>query len=242
MRAPSTPPAPPVAFGGPITENPQSRPIHRPCRSVSHRRTAPVRIADSSALVAGVDEAGRGPLAGPVAAAAVILHPERPIAGLDDSKRLTPARREALEPEIQGRALAWSVAFASAQEIDRINILQASLLAMRRAVAALDPRPLEVLVDGNRTTEFGCAARAIVGGDGLVPAIAAASILAKVARDRLMARLEHDYPGYGFAGHKGYPTAAHRAALVRLGPCPEHRLSFAPVRAALLAGGGAREG
>ena len=197
---------------------------------------------DSALLIAGVDEAGRGPLAGPVAAAAVILHPGRPIAGLDDSKRLTPARREALEPEIQGRALAWSVAFASAQEIDRINILQASLLAMRRAVAALDPRPLEVLVDGNRTTEFGCAARAIVGGDGLVPAIAAASILAKVARDRLMARLEHDYPGYGFAGHKGYPTAAHREALVRLGPCPEHRLSFAPVRAALLARGGARAG
>lgn len=184
-------------------------------------------------LVAGVDEAGRGPLAGPVCAAAVILDPRRPIAGLDDSKRLSPARRVELEPQIQARSLAWSLAFASAEEIDRLNILQASLLAMGRAVAQLDPHPLRVLVDGNRCPDLECPARAIVGGDGLIPAIAAASILAKVARDRLMERLELDYPGYGFARHKGYPTADHRDALVRLGPCPEHRRTFGPVRALL---------
>lgn len=193
--------------------------------------------ADPVILVAGVDEAGRGPLAGPVSAAAVILDPNRPIPGIDDSKRLTPRMRESLEPRIQARALAWSVAWASAREIDQLNILQASLLAMRRAVATLEPRPVRVLVDGNRTTDFGCPARAIVGGDGLEPAIAAASILAKVARDRLMTQLDLDYPGYGFARHKGYPTAAHREALGRLGPCPEHRRSFAPVRD-LLAGWG----
>lgn len=193
--------------------------------------------ADPVILVAGVDEAGRGPLAGPVSAAAVILDPNRPIPGIDDSKRLTPRMRESLEPRIQARALAWSVAWASAREIDQLNILQASLLAMRRAVATLEPRPARVLVDGNRTTDFGCPARAIVGGDGLEPAIAAASILAKVARDRLMTQLDLDYPGYGFARHKGYPTAAHREALGRLGPCPEHRRSFAPVRD-LLAGWG----
>jgi ribonuclease HII len=188
-------------------------------------------------LTAGVDEAGRGPLAGPVAAAAVILDPARPIAGLDDSKRLTPRAREALEPLIQQRALAWCVAFASAAEIDAINILEASLLAMRRAVAGLGTVPAAVWVDGNRTTDFGAPARAIVGGDARVAAIAAASILAKVARDRVMAGLDLDYPGYGFAAHKGYPTPAHRAALIRLGPCPEHRLSFAPVRLAAGAAG-----
>lgn len=184
-------------------------------------------------LVAGVDEAGRGPLAGPVYAAAVILDPRRPIAGLDDSKRLTPARRAALEPEIQTHSLAWSLGLASVEEIDRLNILQASLLAMRRAVLTLDPSPLMVLVDGNRCPALDCPARSMVGGDGLVPAIAAASILAKVARDRLMERLELDYPGYGFARHKGYPTQEHRDALGRLGPCPEHRRTFAPVRALL---------
>lgn len=183
--------------------------------------------------IAGVDEAGRGPLAGPVYAAAVILDPERTIAGLGDSKKLSPARRDALELEIQDRALAWAVAFASAEEIDRLNILQASLLAMRRAVTALEPQPQQVLVDGNRLTDFGCEARAIIGGDGLIPAIGAASILAKVARDRQMRELDLLYPGYGFAAHKGYPTAAHREALDRLGPCPEHRRSFGPVRAAL---------
>jgi ribonuclease HII len=183
--------------------------------------------------VAGVDEAGRGPLAGPVCAAAAILDPGRTIAGVDDSKRLSAARREALEPEIKARALAWSVAWASAEEIDRLNILQASLLAMRRAVAGLGLRPRLVLVDGNRTTDFGCEVRAIVRGDALVPAIAAASILAKVARDRLLCELDLTYPGYGFAGHKGYGTAAHLEALRRLGPCPEHRRTFAPVRARL---------
>jgi ribonuclease HII len=184
-------------------------------------------------LVAGVDEAGRGPLAGPVYAAAVILDSGRPIAGIGDSKRISPSRRGELELDIKDRALAWAVALASAEEIDRLNILQASLLAMRRAVAALEPRPERVLVDGNRLTGFHCEAQAIVGGDGLVPAIGAASILAKVARDRQMCELDLVYPGYGFAGHKGYPTKAHRAALLRLGPCPEHRQSFRPVKEAL---------
>lgn len=184
-------------------------------------------------LVAGVDEAGRGPLAGPVCAAAVILDPRNPIRGLDDSKRLTAAQRAALEPRIQSQARAWSLAWASVAEIDRINILEASLLAMRRAVGALDPSPLRVLVDGDRCPELDCPAVAIVGGDGKIPAIAAASILAKVARDRLMEDLELDYPGYGFARHKGYPTREHREALVRLGPCAEHRRSFAPVRVLL---------
>lgn len=187
--------------------------------------------------IAGVDEAGRGPLAGPVYAAAVILDPEQPIVGLGDSKKLSAARRDALERAIQERSLAWAVAIASAEEIDRLNILQASLLAMRRAVAALSLRPALVLVDGNRLTDFGCAARAIVGGDGSEPAIGAASILAKVARDRRMCELDLAYPGYGFAGHKGYPTAAHREALRRLGPCPEHRQSFGPVKALLGTGG-----
>ncbi|HSO84218.1 ribonuclease HII [Thiocapsa sp.] len=183
--------------------------------------------------VAGVDEAGRGPLAGPVSAAAVILDPARSIPGLDDSKKLTPARRDALDLEIRERALAWSIAWASAEEIDRINILQASMLAMQRAVAALTVRPTRVLVDGNRCPDVGCEAEAIVGGDGLVPSIGAASILAKVARDRLMCDLDLAFPGYGFAGHKGYPTCAHLKALRRLGPCPEHRRSFGPVRACI---------
>jgi ribonuclease HII len=186
--------------------------------------------------MAGVDEAGRGPLAGPVYAAAVILDPDRQIAGIGDSKKLSPARRDSLELEIKHRALAWAVTFATAEEIDRLNILQASLLAMRRAVAALSLRPARVLVDGNRLTDFGCEAQAIVGGDGLIPGIGAASILAKVARDRRMCELDLAYPGYGFAAHKGYPTAAHREALRRLGPCPEHRRSFAPVREVLRPG------
>ncbi|RKT46879.1 RNase HII [Thiocapsa rosea] len=186
---------------------------------------------DAVLWVAGVDEAGRGPLAGPVSAAAVILDPTRPISGLDDSKKLTPARRDAFDLEIRERALAWSIAWASAEEIDRINILQASMLAMQRAVAALTVQPTRVLVDGNRCPDVGCEAEAIVGGDGLVPSIGAASILAKVARDRLMCELDRTFPGYGFAGHKGYPTRTHIEALRRLGPCPEHRRSFGPVRA-----------
>ncbi len=183
--------------------------------------------------MAGVDEAGRGPLAGPVVAAAVILHPARPIEGLGDSKRLSPGRREALAAEIQARALAWQVARAEVAEIDRINILQAALKAMARAVAALEPRAERALVDGNRCPVLPCPAEAVVGGDATVGAIAAASILAKVTRDREMARLDGLYPGYGFARHKGYGTAGHLEALRRLGPCAIHRRSFAPVRAAL---------
>jgi ribonuclease HII len=180
--------------------------------------------------IAGVDEAGRGPLAGPVTAAAVILDPARPILGLDDSKRLTPARRAVLEVEIQAKAIAWAVAWADVAEIDALNILNAALLAMRRAVGALGVLPHEVLVDGNRCSDFGCPARAIVRGDSLVPAISAASILAKEARDRELVRLDGLYPGYGLAGHKGYPTVAHTAALRCLGPSPIHRRSFGPVR------------
>ena len=183
-----------------------------------------------SVLVAGVDEAGRGPLAGPVSAAAVILDPERPIVGLDDSKRLSPKRRELLELEIQDNALAWAVAFASVDEIDRINILQASLLAMSRAVEALVVAPQRALVDGNRCPRLACAAEAVVGGDASVPVIGAASILAKVARDREMLLLDARYPGYGFARHKGYPTRDHMVALRELGPCEYHRRSFRPVR------------
>jgi len=180
--------------------------------------------------VAGVDEAGRGPLAGAVFAAAVILDPGRPIAGLNDSKKLSEKRREALFVEIQAKALAWSIAEASAAEIDAINILQASLLAMQRAVAGLSKLPTQVLVDGNRAPAFACPARAIIGGDALEPCISAASILAKVARDRTLLDLHVRYPQYGFDRHKGYPTAEHLAALVAYGICPEHRRSFAPVR------------
>lgn len=184
-------------------------------------------------LIAGVDEAGRGPLAGPVYAAAVILDRARPIAGLGDSKKLSPRRREALDREIRAQSLAWSVAWASVEEIDRINILQASLLAMQRAVAALSMRPERVLVDGNRCPDLDIDAQAVVGGDGRVAVIGAASILAKVARDRIMEQLDQQYPGYGFARHKGYPTAMHLDALGRLGPSPHHRLTFAPVRRVL---------
>jgi ribonuclease HII len=183
--------------------------------------------------VAGVDEAGRGPLAGPVAAAAVILDPDRPIPGLDDSKRLSPGRRAALEGEIRGKAMAWAVAWAEVAEIDALNILQATLLAMRRAVSALDVAPHQVLVDGNRCPDFGCPALAIVGGDARIAAISAASILAKEARDRELVRLDALHPGYGLARHKGYPTTAHIEALGRLGPSPVHRRSFGPVRALL---------
>ena len=185
-------------------------------------------------LVAGVDEAGRGPLAGPVCAAAVILDPARIPDGLDDSKRLPVAVRERLSLQIKSLALQWAVGWSSAAEIDRLNILQASLLAMRRAVMALAPAPGAVLVDGNRCPDgLPCPARAIVGGDATEPCISAASILAKVARDREMGRLDTLHPGYGFARHKGYPTEAHLDALRRFGPCPEHRQSFRPVRLVL---------
>lgn len=181
-------------------------------------------------LAAGVDEAGRGPLAGPVFAAAVILDPRQPITGLADSKRLASGRREQVAADIRARALAWAVASASVDEIDRFNILQASLLAMQRAVQALEPGPQRVLVDGNRCPALPCEAIAVIGGDARVPAISAASILAKVTRDRCLNELHVYYPQYGFDRHKGYPTAAHLAALDRFGPTPEHRRSFAPVR------------
>ncbi|MDZ7939198.1 MAG: ribonuclease HII [Rhodoferax sp.] len=185
---------------------------------------------DLPGLVAGVDEAGRGPLAGPVVAAAVILDEMNPIAGLDDSKKLTALRRERLYDEIRAKALCCSVAQASVEEIDRLNILQATLLAMRRAVEGLRLRPAKVLVDGNRLPVLvGVLAEAIVGGDALVPSISAASILAKVTRDRWCAELDQQYPQYGFAAHKGYGTAVHLAALRAHGACPEHRKTFAPV-------------
>lgn len=188
---------------------------------------------DAGGLIAGVDEVGRGPLAGPVLAAAVILDPQRPIAGLNDSKRLSPTRREALEPLIQQQALAWALGRAEVEEVDRLNVLGASMLAMQRAVAGLSLAPGHVLVDGNRCPALPHPVTAVVKGDARVAAIAAASILAKVARDREMVAAELRYPGYGFARHKGYPSAEHRSALERLGPTPLHRRSFAPVQAVL---------
>jgi ribonuclease HII len=184
---------------------------------------------DVPGLIAGVDEAGRGPLAGPVVAAAVILDDQRPIQGLADSKVLTARRREQLYDEIRAKALCCSIAQASVEEIDEINILQATMLAMRRAVEGLRLKPTKVLVDGNRLPVLDMLAEAIVKGDSKVPAISAASILAKVTRDRWCAELDAQYPQYGFAGHKGYGTAEHLQALQMHGACPEHRKSFSPV-------------
>lgn len=181
-------------------------------------------------LIAGVDEAGRGPLAGDVVAAAVILDPTKPIKGLADSKKLSEKRREQLFDEIIAKAKAYGIARASPQEIDEINILNASLLAMHRAVDAMGVIPSEVLVDGNRLPKWPYRARAIVGGDASVEQISAASILAKVTRDRDLLELEKIYPGYGFAQHKGYPTKAHLDALAKLGVTPVHRLSYGPVK------------
>ncbi|AOG21406.1 ribonuclease HII [Acidovorax sp. RAC01] len=186
-------------------------------------------------LVAGVDEAGRGPLAGPVVAAAVILDDLRPIAGLADSKALTAARRERLYDEIRAKALCCSIAEASVEEIDQLNILQATMLAMRRAVMGLRLKPAMVLVDGNRIPVLDMPAEAIVRGDALVPAISAASILAKVHRDRWCEQVHEQFPQYGFAGHKGYGTPLHMAALREHGACIHHRRSFAPVAERLLA-------
>ncbi|HEX7954074.1 MAG TPA: ribonuclease HII [Burkholderiales bacterium] len=180
--------------------------------------------------VCGVDEAGRGPLAGPVFAACVVLRDEDPIAGLADSKALSSARREALALHIRSRARAWAVASASVEEIDSLNILRASLLAMQRAVEQLEIAPGEVLVDGLHCPQLRYPVRAIVDGDALVAEISAASILAKVARDTLMVELHERYPDYGFARHKGYGTRQHLEALRRFGACPIHRRSFAPVR------------
>ena len=195
-----------------------------------------------SRLIIGVDEAGRGPLAGPVMAAAVILDPLRPIEGLNDSKKLSEKQRDELAPVIRQRALAWSVASASVAEIDSVNILQATFLAMRRALLSLrlpttyQAMLLHLQVDGNKLPDlqalpFRFTAEAIVGGDALIPQISAASILAKVTRDAFMHELHHRYPGYGFAKHKGYGTAVHLQALKQHGICPEHRRSFAPIRA-----------
>ncbi|MCJ7451210.1 MAG: ribonuclease HII [Steroidobacteraceae bacterium] len=186
-------------------------------------------------LSAGVDEAGRGPLAGPVVAAAVILDPARSIEGLADSKAMSPARREALAPVIRARSLSWALGWADASEIDTLNILQATMLAMRRALVALHLPPSHVVVDGNRCPDlrglgFECTGESVVKGDATVASISAASIIAKVARDELMRELDQEYPGYGFAVHKGYPTAAHIEALRRLGPSSVHRRSFGPVQ------------
>ena len=181
--------------------------------------------------VAGVDEAGRGPLAGPVVVAAVILDPAQPIAGLADSKALSERKRERLALAIRARALAFSICHVEADEIDRLNILAATMVGMSRALRTLSVAPSLALIDGNRVpSDLPCPARAIVGGDATEAAISAASILAKTTRDALMVELDGVYPGYDFARHKGYPTAAHIQAIERLGPCPQHRRSFAPVR------------
>jgi ribonuclease HII len=185
-------------------------------------------------LVAGIDEAGRGPLAGPVVAAAVILDDRQPVGGLDDSKKLSAKHREELAAEITSKSIAWSVGWSDPQEIDRLNILQATYLAMRRAILGLRVPPAGVHVDGNSLPNLNFNGRqleglAVVGGDSLVPAISAASIIAKVRRDEIMRLLDSVYPGYGFAKHKGYGTASHRDLIHRLGPCPQHRRSFRPV-------------
>ncbi len=190
-------------------------------------------FAAEARLLAGIDEAGRGPLAGPVVAAAVILDPLRPIPGLADSKVLSEPRREELAAVIRERALAWAIGRAEVGEIERLNILQATLLAMQRAVVGLEPCPDHALVDGNQCPVLPCTVEPVVGGDATVAAISAASILAKVVRDTEMVALDAEHPGYGFAAHKGYGTAAHLEALRRLGPCPAHRRSFAPVKALL---------
>lgn len=187
-------------------------------------------FTNDSRLIAGVDEVGRGPLAGPVVAAAVILDPNHPIEGLADSKKLTEKRREKLFDEIQQKAFAWSIARAEVAEIDQINILQASLLAMSRAVAGLPVQPEHALVDGNKLPQLNCSAEAIVKGDSKVPAISAASILAKVARDREMAEMDLRYPGYQFAKHSGYPTKLHLEALQKIGISEIHRRTFGPVK------------
>jgi len=192
-----------------------------------------VLIQSCGGLVCGVDEAGRGPWAGPVAAGAVILSHDDLPEGIDDSKALTHARRETLEIEIKARAVAWGVGFASVEEIAELNILHATGLAMCRAIEAMAVQPVAALVDGNYRFKLPCDVQTVVGGDSLSLSIAAASILAKTARDRLMVELDAEYPGYGFAGHKGYNAPVHQEALKALGPCPAHRRGWAPIRALL---------
>ena len=189
---------------------------------------------DCPAPVCGIDEAGRGPWAGPVCAGAVILRPRRIPKGVDDSKKLSARRRTELELVIKETALAWGVGFASPEEIATLNIVQATGLAMRRAVEAMATAPIFALVDGNYAFDLPCPVRTVVGGDALSASIAAASILAKTARDRLMAEMDEVYPGYGFAGHKGYRARVHADALLKLGPSPIHRMTWGPVRLALM--------
>jgi ribonuclease HII len=189
---------------------------------------------DCPTPVCGVDEAGRGPWAGPVCAAAVILKARGAPKGVDDSKKLSALKRAALEVEIKAKAIAWGVGFASVEEIAELNILHATGLAMRRAVEAMAVQPLFALVDGNYAFDLPCPVKTVVGGDAVSASIAAASILAKTARDRLMAQMDETYPGYGFSGHKGYRAQVHAEALLRLGPSPIHRLGWAPVRLALM--------
>lgn len=203
--------------------------FHNPAMPADFSRET-LAIADGRWPLAGIDEVGRGPLAGPVVVAAVILDPARVPDGLDDSKKLPAATREELFAEIMEKALAVSIASATAIEIDTVNIRQATLLTMRRAVAGLPLAPLHALVDGNDPPQLGCGCEAIVQGDGAVASIAAASIVAKVTRDRMMARLCRRYPAYGFSDHVGYATPRHRRAIAEHGPCPEHRYSFAPVK------------
>jgi ribonuclease HII len=228
-------------MGSSSVARPSSSARPSPAQKGNHRPPPPADHDEypsaEGRLVAGVDEAGRGPLAGPLAVAAVILDPDRPIAGLNDSKKLSEARREALYPQIIERALAWCVVLVEPAEIDLLNIFQATMAGMSRAIAGLSPAAQHALIDGNKLPrDLPCPGRAIVGGDALEPAISAASILAKVTRDRLMVAFDATHPGYGFAVHKGYPTPAHLAALRRLGPCPQHRHSFAPVRSMLAQG------
>lgn len=210
----------------------ESATLAAPRRSSARQPTPTLR--GGCLRIAGVDEAGRGPLAGPLAVAAVILDPAHPIDGLNDSKKLSQAKREFLYPLIIERASAYCIVLIEPAEIDRLNIFQATMTGMSRAVAGLGTAVYEALIDGNKLPpDLPCPGRAIVGGDALEPAISAASILAKVSRDRLMVALDSVHPGYGFATHKGYPTRAHLAALEQLGPCEQHRRSFAPVRVLL---------
>lgn len=187
-------------------------------------------FSSDSRLIAGVDEVGRGPLAGPVVTAAVILDPDKPIEGLADSKAMSEKKREKLFDEIKEKALSWAIGRCEVEEIDELNILQATMVAMQRAVAGLSPQPEHALIDGNRCPKLPCTAEAVVKGDSKVAAISAASILAKVTRDREMVELDEQYPGYGLAGHKGYPTKSHIEALHTLGVTPIHRRTFGPVR------------